>query len=45
MKQILVLLAATTWGGVAWGQDAVQTLVGLPEYGVTSPEALTIPRS
>ena len=34
MKQLLALLAATTWGCVGWGQDAVQTLVGLPEYGV-----------
>jgi hypothetical protein len=33
MKGFLTLLAVT-WGCVAWGQDAVQTLVGLPEYGV-----------
>lgn len=33
MKRLIALLAAT-WGCVGWGQDAVQTLAGLPEYGV-----------
>jgi len=35
MKRLLALLAVTCCALVAWGQDAVQTLFGLPEYGVT----------
>jgi hypothetical protein len=34
MTRFLTLLAATCFALVAWGQDAVQTLVGLPQYGV-----------
>jgi hypothetical protein len=42
MKRLLALLAVT-WGCVAWGQDIVQTLVGLPEFGVELTGTLAEP--